>query len=127
MAGRNQLLRARVEVRIPDKINTAEFHLWFDQVAKDVANYVKQLAENTSAFYDKTGKLRKSFKVSRKRDGEDIVWIVRNVAPHAHLVEFGHMQVSPDGKRLGHTPAHPYLRPAADKGIQEAIARFGAR
>jgi hypothetical protein len=128
MAGRNQLLRAVVHTEVPENIKIdPEFYLWWDQEAKGIAEFVKGEAEQSTAFWDKTGKLRSSFDIRKKRDGKDDVWIVRNKAPHAHLIENGHAQVSPDGKRLGHVPAHPYLRPAADKGIQEAIARFRAK
>jgi HK97 gp10 family phage protein len=42
----------------------------------------------------------------------------------AHLVEFGHELVRGD-KTVGHVPAYPFLRPAMDDNVEEAVAIIG--
>lgn len=39
-------------------------------------------------------------------------WLVKAMRPHAHLVEYGHYLVTPEGKTIGFVPPHPYLNPA---------------
>lgn len=46
-----------------------------------------------------------------------IIGVDRKKAPHAHLVEFGHIQTTHDGRGVKQVPARPYMRPAT------AIAR----
>lgn len=88
-----------------------------------VAADVEAEAKNTSAFSDKTGNLRKSIK-KRKSKFENGGFIVMAKAPHAHLIEFGHVMIAwghPIGRRV---PAHPFLRPAVEKGISKAVSLF---
>lgn len=40
-------------------------------------------------------------------------------------VEFGHRHVSKSGKEVGHVPAHPFMRPAAQTSATRAIEIFG--
>ena len=47
-------------------------------------------------------------------------------APHAHLVEFGHRQVSKDGKVGDDVPAHPFMRKAFEQYKAQLIARLEA-
>ena len=47
----------------------------------------------------------------------------RKIAPHAHLVEYGHELVV-KGKIVGHVPAHPFWRPAVDAKAAEARRRM---
>ncbi|QMV43739.1 HK97 gp10 family phage protein [Cohnella cholangitidis] len=49
-----------------------------------------------------TGKYRKGWKVGKsfRRGGEFMVY-VKNVSPHAHLIEKGHRIVGPDGTEHG--------------------------
>lgn len=47
----------------------------------------------------------------------------------AYWVEYGHQQVSHDGKKtdrhvIGHVPAHPFMRPALDAAGDRAIEVF---
>lgn len=63
----------------------------------------------------KTGNLKKAVVASTlKRLGTGpapaVAAVDRKVAPHAHLVEYGHK--TPNGGRV---PAHPYFRPAVDE------------
>lgn len=94
-----------------------------DQNLEATAQFVEQEAKTTAAFKDKTGLLRKRIKL-RKSKFEDGGYIVQARAPHAHLVEFGHVKFlwgRPTGERV---PPHPYLRPALEKGIRFAVAKF---
>ena len=89
----------------------------------DIAKVVKAEADTTAEFVDKTGLLRKSNK-KRKSKFEDGGYIVFNRAPHAHLVEFGHVKFlfgHPTGERV---PAHPFMRHALEKGFLKALEIF---
>jgi len=89
-----------------------------------VAEEVAARARSTAAFADKTGALRKSIRVEDPGPESPFV-LVRaggyayaegeNYAPHAHLIEYGHAQVTPGGRVTGFTPAHPFMRPALDE------------
>ena len=105
-----------------------------------IAEEVAADAQGTLEFRDYTGtsresewhkrnfpnapSLRKRIR-AKKSKYEDGGAIVIASAPHAHLVEFGHVMVK-NGKVLpGSVPAHPFLRPAVSKRLQEAIQRIG--
>lgn len=85
---------------------------------EEIADSIVVNAKASTAFRDRTGKLRKSIK-KQKRKSKDFAasvelydWIVRATAPHAHLVEFGHGGPRP-------APPHPFLQPAKEKAITE--------
>lgn len=87
------------------------------------ADYVEAEAKTTAAFKDLTKTLRSRIK-KQKSKFADGGWIVVARAPHAHLVEYGHVMIAwgrPTGKRV---PPHPFLRPALEKGIRYATAKF---
>lgn len=90
---------------------------------EDIATLVRDEAKATSEFADKTGKLRGSIR-KRKSRFEGGGYIVEAKAPHAHLVELGHVLIAwghITGKRV---PPHPFMRPALDKGMREAVNLF---
>ena len=94
-----------------------------DQNLEETAQFVEQEAKISAAFRDKTGKLRKTIKL-KKSKFEDGGYIVQARAPHAHLVEFGHVKFlwgKPTSERV---PPHPFLRPALEKGIRYAVGKF---
>ena len=94
-----------------------------DQNLEETAQLVEREAQISAAFQDKTGKLRKKIKL-KKSKFEDGGWIVEARAPHAHLVEFGHVKFlwgKPTSERV---PPHPFLRPALEKGIRYAVGKF---
>lgn len=114
----------------------AEFAQALQGVKKDVdalllaaAQDVGFEARRTSEFKDKTGKLRNSIKLEKSKF-EDGGWLVTARAPHAHLVEFGHVLVrktkSGIVKVIGHVSAHPFLRPALDNAKRVLIAKLKA-
>ena len=95
-----------------------------------VAKYVFKEAKTTAAFVDKTGRLRRSIRL-RKSKFPDGGWIVvatgknQDKGYHAWLVEHGHLEYVngiATGRRV---PPHPFLRPAAEKGINYALVRVG--
>ena len=95
-----------------------------------VATTVFDKAKRTAQFVDKTGNLRDSI-VKKKSKYEHGGYIVQATGKgkkkgyHARNVEFGHVMVAWGKIMIGRrVPPHPFLRPALDEGINEAIARF---
>lgn len=87
------------------------------------ADHVEAEAKATTAFKDLTKTLRSRIK-KKKSKFADGGWIVVARAPHAHLVEYGHVMIAwgrVTGKRV---PPHPFMRPALEKGIRFAAAKF---
>ena len=117
------MIKASVNVNLKgfedalDEINRA-----IDANCEEVAEVVLDEARASAAFDDKTGKLRKSIKMKESKF-DDGGFIVYSNAPHAHLVEFGHDQIK-GGRVVGHVEAHPFLRPAKEKGIKKAMEVF---
>ena len=101
------------------EIDTKDFEMeladWVQGHAMEVAREVAKRARSTTAFKDKTGRLRKSIS-ARKSRYPDGGAIVRAGESHSHLIEFGHKGA----------PAKPFLRPALDQTMAEARAIFGA-
>lgn len=94
------------------------------QMVKKALEPVKQAAE-LRAPDGPSGNLKRAFKTTSSTRGAEIkseVFPDPKIAPHAHLVEFGHRNVGhkPDKKDLGsRTPEHPFLRPAFDSRLSE--------
>ena len=101
-------------------IDTSKFELelakFINENSESIAKSIEADARNTTAFKDKTGKLRKSIR-ARKSRFEDGGWIVQARAPHAHLVEYGTQNMA----------AKPFLRPALEKNINRAKQLFNAQ
>jgi HK97 gp10 family phage protein len=87
--------------------------------ATEIADEMRRLAPEGP-----TGKLKRSI-ISKllSRIGDNprtaLAGVNRKKAPHAHLVEFGTVErvQKTTGRRTGHMPAHPFVRPAADANI----------
>lgn len=86
-----------------------------DKAYIDAAKPILQDARSTNAFEDRTGKLRKSLKISKVKNGKDgkFVWIgdVDKEANYSWYIEFG------DSKRR----PRPFLKPAFDKNKDSII------
>jgi hypothetical protein len=75
----------------------------------------------------KSGRLKKSIKV--KNEGlvrGDVKFSVGTSDNKAHLIEFGHFLVkggplNNGGHIVGWVPAYPFLRPAAESNVREAV------
>ena len=119
------MMSAHVRVTDIDGLDAslAEIMDAIDQNLEATAQFVEQEARVSAAFQDKTGKLRKSIKL-KKSKFEDGGWIVVARAPHAHLVEFGHVKWLWGRPTSGRVPPKPYLRPALEKGIRYAVGKF---
>ena len=103
----------------------AEIEAFVDANLSDVATAVKAAAQASAEFVDgDNGVLRKSIKKKKSRF-ENGGYIVYSKAPHAHLVELGHVMIAwgrVTGKRV---KPHPFLRKARNAGIAAAMAKFG--
>lgn len=123
------IVKANVSIRNMDGFDAqlAEVIEAIDANLSEVATVVETSAKTTSAFIDRTGNLRDSIakKKSKFPDGGYIVKASggnRKKGYHAHLVEFGHIQIPPG--TIGRVPAHPFMRPALEFGIRHAIVLF---
>lgn len=117
----------KVGVRVDD---IAGFDAQFEEVVKAIEANVEQVAADveteakiTSEFSDKTGQLRRSIgkRKSRKSEG---AYVVFAKAPHAHLVEYGHVKIAwghPTGERVG---GKHFMRRALESGIKTAVQLF---
>lgn len=79
-------------------------------------------AVSSNDFYDQTGYLRKHINVFKSRypDGGYIVYAD---APHAHLVEFGHIQVVNDVV-VGFVPGRRFLKKAKNRTRKQVLKEF---
>lgn len=116
-------MSGKVDVNIDMEIISREVARYTDEGIKAIADAAKARAKASSAFADKSGKLRKSIKTEkskkRRKKGET-VYLLRAMAPHAHLIEYGHAMVTHDGRVVGHVAAHPFIQPAVDSVLPEA-------
>ena len=125
-----------VTVDIPIEDIRAGVRAEIDSALGTVAAQVYEKAKATTAFRDKTGKLRRSIWIYRSKY-ENGGYVVYVKAPHSHLVEFGHVQVAKDGKTvLKQVPGKHFLRKArnavrrkVDAMLQEMMgdAHYGKR
>ncbi|WP_302785797.1 HK97 gp10 family phage protein [Bilophila wadsworthia] len=125
-----------VVVDIPIEEIRAGVRAEIDSDLGGIAAQVFEKAKASTAFRDKTGRLRQSIWIyrSKYKDGGYVVYVK---APHSHLVEFGHVQVAKDGKTvLKHVPGKHFLRKArnavrrkVDAMLQEMMgdAHYGKR
>lgn len=97
-----------------------ELRQYINANLEGIAHEVKDRAK--ANIKNRTGRLRRSVRVRETKDGE---FRVVASAPHAHLVEFGHVQENKKGKIIGHVPPHPFLRPARDEVINELLRSGG--
>ena len=117
---------------IANLADTSEIENALLRVAKHVAGDARRRMD--SQVRPKTGRLRRSImagKFTKRIKAFPGAWVMadRKIAPHSHLIEFGHATVSG-----GHAPAFPFLRPALDgahttlrasvkKAVPDAIRR----
>lgn len=122
-------MKAKASVRIEagDNVDMSVFAQAVQARAGEIAEAVAEEARRIAPR--RTGKLEKS--ISAKRIGD--VWVVHASAPHAHLVEFGHELVRPytartgGGGVIGTVAPRPFLRPALDLVIMDAMSRASMR
>ncbi|MFR4120323.1 MAG: HK97 gp10 family phage protein [Bilophila wadsworthia] len=117
-----------VVVDIPIEDIRAGVRAEIDSDLGGIAAQVFEKAKSSTAFRDKTGRLRQSIWIyrSKYKDGGYVVYVK---APHSHLVEFGHEQIAKDGKtvlissRKAFPAQGPQRRPA--KGGYDASRHDG--
>lgn len=100
-----------------------------EETLHEAAKAVAAEARRTSAFRDKTGRLRGKIKVEKSKfTGGG--YIVTARSPHASLVERGHLLVLKSKKGIvkvvGHVTPKPFLRPALDLVRARLIANLKA-
>lgn len=122
MARRGGLIQASVQVEFPADIDLSEIQKAINDGLEGIAVEVEAEAKNTSSFADKTGLLRSKIKKRKSPDGDG--FIVEARAPHAHLVEFGHAQVTRDGRTVGFTKKHSFLRTAKEKVLMGVVNKL---
>lgn len=127
----------KVNPRLDDQINKILWEIEGQSDAKigDIAHEVAKTARDSSAFddYKYTAREPERAKANRKGNPKNLrktikawwskqkqCWVVSASASNAHLVEFGHAQVSESGKVVGSVAAHPFLRPAVDDVVLKA-------
>lgn len=125
-----------VVVDIPIEDIRAGVRAEIDSDLGGIAAQVFEKAKASTAFRDKTGRLRQSIWIyrSKYKDGGYVVYVK---VPHSHLVEFGHAVVAKDGKVLEHrVPGKFFLRKARNavrRTVDETLrgmlgdAHFGKR
>lgn len=136
--------KAYAEVELPDDLVPqliGKLNVMIDDAALEIAQEIKSDAQASTAFKDYTGTARESEyhkqkypnatrlrpKMSaRKSKYAGGGAIVVASAPHAHLVEYGHVLVL-NGKVSGRVKEHPFIRPAKEKRLQEAINKFAEK
>lgn len=98
-----------------------------DAELEQAAQTVALVAWGSMDFKDKTGRLRAKIKVEKSRF-QDGGWLVTVRAPHAHLVERGHLQVkkSKSGivRVVGHVPGKRFLHKAYNRVRALVISRL---
>ena len=97
-----------------------------DANLEQVAGIVLAAAKSSSAFRDKTGTLRG--RISKKKSKfENGGYVVEARAPHAHLIEYGHVMIAWGHVTHKRVPAHPFMRPAKEQGLRRAIELFRSK
>lgn len=113
-----------VVVDIPIEDIRAGVRAEIDSDLGGIAAQVFEKAKSSTAFRDKTGRLRQSIWIyrSKYKDGGYVVYVK---APHSHLVEFGHVQVAKDGKTvLKQVPGKHFLRKARNAVRRKVVRCF---
>jgi len=126
------MIKARVSTKEIKGLEAtlAEIAKAIDSNLEDTAMYVLNEAQTTTDFIDKTGNLRRSIRMKKSKflnGGYIVIASGKHGSKsrrgfHAHLVEFGHVEVlwgKPTGRRVA---PKPFLRPALERGIKFATA-----
>lgn len=94
----------------------------YEEILETVSTKIKVDAE--SKINSKTGELKGSLRKKKKSQSGVTSYEISaggQSAPHAHLVEFGHRQVTKTGEVIGDVPARPFLRTAFEDNKDELI------
>lgn len=114
---------ARVQIKMDMNAILKEVARFTDEGIEAVAKEAAARAKATTDFIDKMGTLRKSIKAQKSKKNKNeysTSWIVKAGAPHAHLVAYGHAQVTKSGDVVKHVPGEDFLQNAVDSVMPEA-------
>ncbi len=85
-----------------------------ENISKDFKKRVIQITKQSVDSH--TGKLIKGFKLDKMRGfGVNMEKDFRGTAPHFHLIENGHNQVTKDGRNVGWVPGRLIVKQARDE------------
>ena len=108
----------------------------FDTLRREAPEEYKKELQNAGSMIESsakskvnsvTGNLKESFRTKEKfTETIQKVSVIAGgtKAPHAHLVEYGHRQVTSKGEVVGDVPAHPFLRPAFEQHKEALVKRL---
>jgi len=101
-----------------------------DNLLSETATFIRDDAQRTSDFIDRSGNLRKSIRKRKSKfiDGGYIVSASgRNRSDekgfHAWLVEFGHVKVLLGRRTSDRVKARPFMRKAKAKGLAHIMSK----
>ncbi len=115
-----RIYKGATDVIIPIDEIMRKFSGWTDDILDKLAtSAVQKIRANARQFKVDTGALKKSIK-KKKSKINNLGYIAGAMAPHAHLLEYGHALVR-NGKVYGHVPAHPFVKPAEEAVKQEVM------
>lgn len=75
----------------------------------------------------RTGRLRKSIKLKRRRSRRNVIQVSMTAAPHWHLVEYGTAERKPKSKRIMSDPSMSRLSFSSLKGGRKRAGIIGVR
>lgn len=112
-------LKTKVTLEMYTEGFVKEFEEFLDDKCMKIANNIKNDAKTTTAFIDKSGRLRASVKRRKSKfdGGGYMVKAGGKGAMQAWLIEHGHGGLHP-------AAPHPFLKPALDRNIQKALNKF---
>lgn len=85
-----------------------------ENISKDFKKRVIQITKQSVDSH--TGKLIKGFKLDKMRGfGVNMEKDFRGTAPHFHLIENGHNQITKDGRNVGWVPGRLIVKQARDE------------
>ena len=108
------------DVAIPIAEIMEEVSGWADEITDAIAREaVKEIRRNAQQFNVLTGNLKKSIRKKKSRINRGEV-IAGAMAPHAHLLEYGHLVVVRGNSTGKHTPGTHFVGKAEDAIAQRA-------
>ena len=115
-----RIYQGATDVNIPIDAILKEYSGWVDEILDRLASLaVDKIRANAKQFNTNTGILKRRIKKKRSKYNEHSC-IAGAMAPHAHLLEYGHALVR-NGQVYGHVPAHPFVRPAEEAVKKEVM------
>ena len=109
------------DVAIPIAEIMEEVSGWADEITDAIAREaVKEIRRNAQQFNVLTGNLKKSIRKKKSRINRGEV-IAGAMAPHAHLLEYGHLKVLWGNRTGEHVPGTHFVGKAEDVVRAQAV------